>query len=98
MSKRTKAVDYWFPTDRTKTLAMKQEPAIRAMRKAYRASKQFQLDNLLARERRWKSKTTLAQNKLAEVREEINDLLKSMVQQADREPAALLAPEKEGAK
>jgi len=57
----------------------KVEPAIRAMRKAYRGSTQYQLDRLLAEEGRWKRKATIAQNKLADVRRRINDLCRDVI-------------------
>lgn len=58
----------------------KEEPAIRAAKKAYRSTKVFQLDQLLELESKWKRKVTIASNKLADVREQITKLAKEMAQ------------------
>lgn len=53
------------------------EPMIKAMREAsrtHKASPQGKLESLLAEERKWKRRRTIAENKLAEVREDINRL------------------------
>lgn len=50
-----------------------------AMRKAYRNSKQKTLDDLLREESRWKRKLTIAQNKLSDVRGNINKLCQEIV-------------------
>lgn len=49
----------------------KHDPLVRATRKAYRASAVGQLEALLKEERRWKSKETMASNKLRAVRAKI---------------------------
>lgn len=55
------------------------DPLIKAMRKAYRESKQCELDNLLAEETRWKRKATIAQNKLSDVRDRINKFAQAAI-------------------
>ena len=49
-----------------------------AARKAYRTTDHWQLKQLLAAESRWKRKVTIATNKLADVRSEINRLAQDM--------------------
>lgn len=51
------------------------EPMIIAMEKAYRASKQYQLDKLLRKESLYKRRLTLALNGLDKVQGEIKDML-----------------------
>jgi hypothetical protein len=64
-----------------KVLAMaKQDPLVKAVKKAYRATDRYKLDKLLAEESRWKRKVTISTNKLAEVREEINKLAKELTE------------------
>lgn len=62
--------------------AAKSDPMIRAMRKAYRGSKRCEWDNLLAEESRWKRKATIAQNKLADVRNRMNEFAEKLVTEA----------------
>ena len=66
-----------------KNLSVIQDPLIKAVRKAYRASATFKIDELLAAESRWKRKVTIAQNKLFEVRERINKLTVELARKAD---------------
>lgn len=56
-----------------------QDPLVKAVKKAYRSSRQFELDQLLEAESRWKRKATIAHNKLTEVRAKINELAQTMV-------------------
>jgi len=51
-----------------------QDPLLRAMNKAIRESPVGQLQKLLEKERKWSRRVTIARNKLAEVRWEINGL------------------------
>ena len=50
----------------------KNDPLVKATRKAYRDSAVGQFETLLKEESRWKRKETDASNKLREVREQIN--------------------------
>jgi len=50
----------------------KNDPLVKATRKAYRDSAVGQFETLLKEESRWKRKETVASNKLREVREQIN--------------------------
>lgn len=50
----------------------KHDPLVKATRKAYRESAVGQLEALLKEERRWKSKETMASNKLKAVRAKIS--------------------------
>lgn len=61
-------------------LNMAVDPLIKATKAAYRASEVFKLEQLLEEETRWKRKATIAQNKLADVRERINRLAKELAQ------------------
>lgn len=66
-------------------LAMaEQDPLIRATKKAYRGSKTFQIDRLLAERSRWSRKVTIASNKLADVNAAIVDLCKELASDADK--------------
>lgn len=58
----------------------KTDPLVRAVRKAYLSSKRCELDKLLAEESRWKRKATIAQNKLADVRNRINQFAAEAVE------------------
>lgn len=49
------------------------DPMVRAANKAYKESAVGKLAALLVVERRWKSKETMARNKLREVREQISE-------------------------
>lgn len=62
---------------------MKTEPLIRAMKKVHRESNAGKLNALLSQERRWKSKETLASNKLRAVREKIDELAKEIASKLD---------------
>lgn len=55
-------------------LAMKQEPAIREAKKAYRKSHTFEVDSLLSERRKWQRRLTIATNKLSEIDVAIRDL------------------------
>jgi len=57
----------------------KTDPLIRAARKAYRGSNQYQLDQLIAEESRWKRKATIAHNKLADVRNRITEFAQKII-------------------
>ena len=59
------------------------DPLVKATRKAYRASCGGQLDALLAQERRWKSKETLASNKLRAVRKRIAEFAGVLAKERD---------------
>lgn len=63
-----------FADDREKELSVIRDPLVREVRKAYRATDKYRLDRLLAEESRWKRKVTIASNKLAAVRNQINKL------------------------
>jgi hypothetical protein len=58
----------------TPLASVSNEPLAKQARKVYRATKVYELDQLLAEESRWKRKVTIASNKLAEVRTAINKL------------------------
>jgi hypothetical protein len=62
---------------------MKLDPLQRSVKAAYRASASGQLDVLLADERRWKSKETMATNKLRACRERINDFTRKLASEKD---------------
>lgn len=68
------------------------EPMIAAMkeaRKAFNESPAGRAQALLEEERKWRRRATIATNKLGEIREEINDLLREQVTPpADKAPAA----------
>lgn len=64
----------------------KQEPAIVAAKKAYRASRCYKLHQLLAEESRWKRKLTIASNKLADVRRELNQYTAELIQELEGKP------------
>lgn len=70
-------VPYSFP-DPSKPVKRRRyvptDPLIRAQRKSYLASSVGKLDKLLEEESRWKRKVTIASNKLASVRREINEM------------------------
>lgn len=56
------------------------DPMVKAVKKAYRSSFQFQLDQLLAKRSYWQRKETLAANKLADVEKEIREFAQQMVE------------------
>ncbi len=62
------------------------EKVIREMRKAYKSSEVAEYDRLIAEERRWKRKATIAGNKLADVREDINQFAKRLADAAVIKP------------
>lgn len=62
---------------------MKTDPLIKAAKKVYRESQTGKLDVLLAEERRWKSKETMASNKLRAVRERITEVAKELAESVD---------------
>jgi hypothetical protein len=49
----------------------KNDPLVKSLRKTYRESAVGQIETLIKEERRWKSKETLASNKLRAVRDKI---------------------------
>jgi len=59
---------------------MKTEPLIRASKKALRESSVGKLDALLAEQSFWKRRETIARNKLAELRGEIETFAKELAQ------------------
>lgn len=61
------------------------EPLLKEMRRVYRSSNQKRLDDLLREESRWKRKLTIAQNKLADVRANLNKLAQEIVIASIRE-------------
>lgn len=61
--------------------ALKMEPLVRAVRKAYKSGPVWQVDKLLAEESRWKRKATIATNKLAAVRRKLNTLAVELAQE-----------------
>jgi hypothetical protein len=69
----------WY-LEKTKGNTMsKTEPMVKAQRAVYRASNQYKLDQLLAQQTRWLRKRTIAENKLADVRRDIDTLLAKVV-------------------
>lgn len=66
----------------------KTDPLVKATRKAYRQSRQYELDQLLAEESRWKRKSTIAQNKLADVRNRINKFAQEGLQNGQEDKPA----------
>jgi hypothetical protein len=77
----------------------KTDPMARSLRKAYRGTAVYRLDQLLAEESRWKRKVTIATNKLADVRAEINafaQVLAGATLGADMLPADVPSPAAEG--
>ncbi len=58
-------------TERQNQMNPKNDPLVKAVKKAYRESAVGQIETLLKEERRWKSKETMASNKLRAVRERI---------------------------
>jgi hypothetical protein len=61
----------------------KTDPLVKATRKAYRASWVGQLEALLKEERRWKSKETLASNKLKAVRKRVAEFAVILAKERD---------------
>lgn len=59
---------------------MKTDPLIRSIRKARKGNPVDALARLLAEESRWKRKRTIADNKLASVRDKINQFAKEQAQ------------------
>lgn len=70
----------------------KTDPLIKDMRKVYRSSNQARWDELLASESRWKRKLTIAQNKLADLRVEMNCFTQEVVRVADGNAAPVVEP------
>lgn len=64
----------------------KTDPLVKSMREVYRQSTRAQWDKLLADESRWKRKLTIAQNKLGEVRVEMNVFTSQCVAAIDGHP------------
>lgn len=61
-----------------KGLEMINDPLAKAVKKAYRSSDLFRLEKLLAEESKWKRRQTIANNKLAEVRYQINEFARQL--------------------
>lgn len=59
---------------------MKTDPLIRAAKKAYRSSSVGKLDKLIKEQAFWKRRETIARNKLAEVRDQIDAFGKALAQ------------------
>ena len=55
-------------------------PLVKSIKKIYASSDVKRVDDLLAEESRWRRKHTIASNRLAAVREDINALLKELAQ------------------
>lgn len=72
----------------TAPIKPRQDPLVKAMRKTYKASELFAVDQLLAEQSRWQRKRTIAENKLADVRRRIDDKLKELAtpQPSSKEP------------
>lgn len=66
----------------------KHDPLVKATRKAYRESAVGQLEALLKEERRWKSKETMASNKLRSVREDISKMCRQLARESDASGAS----------
>lgn len=64
----------------------KHDPLVKATRKAYRESAVGQLETLLKEESRWKSKETLARNKLRAVGKRIADFARQLSKENDYSP------------
>lgn len=56
----------------------KTEPLVKAVKKAYRSSELYAVEQLLAEQSRWQRKRTIADNKLADVRKRIDEKLKEL--------------------
>lgn len=56
----------------------KTEPLVKAVKKAYRSSELYAVEQLLAEQSRWQRKRTIAENKLADVRKRIDEKLKAL--------------------
>jgi hypothetical protein len=65
-------------------VSAKTEPLIKAMRKEYRVSVSGAVDKLLNEERKWRRRETIAQNKLAEIREDLRRELQRLAAEADK--------------
>jgi hypothetical protein len=59
------------------------DPLVKAVKKARRESAFGQLEKLLHEEGKWKRKTTIASNKLREVRDELNAMAVQLARDAD---------------
>lgn len=62
----------------------KNDPLVKATKKAYRESAVGQIESLLKEERRWKSKETMASNKLRSVRARITIIACQLARENDR--------------
>lgn len=62
----------------------KTDPLIRTMRKVYAASATSRVQKLLADERKWRRRETIAQSKLDEIRLEIRLELSTLATEADK--------------
>jgi len=57
------------------------DPLVRAARKAYRETVQYQVDKLMAEQSRWLRKRTIANNKLGSIRYEIDPMLEELAKE-----------------
>lgn len=57
---------------------MSKDPLIKEARKAYRESDVARVDKLMEEQSRWRRKVTIAENKLAQVRNSIDKLLREV--------------------
>jgi hypothetical protein len=65
-------------TPKPKAGRTKTDPAIVAVKKAYRSTPLFEVDELMKQQSRWMRKRTIAENKLADVRKRMDELLKEL--------------------
>lgn len=70
------------------------DPVIKAIRKVYKGSRIEKLDKLLVKERMWRRRHTIADNKLREIAVDIRDLASESVYELAEIDA--VAREKEG--
>ena len=64
----------------------KNDPLVKAVRHAQLNSAKGKLETLLAEERRWRRKLTIASGKLADVRERLNNMAVELATKADATP------------
>ncbi len=59
------------------------DPLIRQAHEAYRASRTYRLDQLLAERSRWSRKLTIASNKLVQVNADLMELARELAKELD---------------
>lgn len=69
----------FFPLPLKPSLLSGNAKLARSMRKAYRSTDQFKVDQLMAEQSKWQRRQTIATNKLADVRKRIDELLAGLV-------------------